>query len=120
MTELNVHTLTLYTYRAVCTNVVDGDTVDLVIDMGFRNSSERRIRLANIDTPERGQEGFQEAKEYMVEMLLGKECFVQSYKSGTFGRWIGDLFLELSDGTLMNINQHMLDTELAVPYTGRT
>lgn len=116
---MNTTHLTLYTYRAICTNVVDGDTVDLVIDMGFRNTSERRIRLSGIDTPERGQEGFQEAKDFLNDLLLGKECYLRSYKSGAFGRWLGEIFIDAAgaETEVQNVNQLMLDKGFAEIYS---
>ncbi|EON84746.1 phage protein, partial [Staphylococcus epidermidis 36-1] len=43
----------LYTFQAICTNVVDGDTIDILLDLGFKTTAERRVRLLNVDTPER-------------------------------------------------------------------
>lgn len=108
-------TLRLYTYRAVCVNVVDGDTVDLVIDKGFNDTTTRRIRLVGIDTPERGQTGYQEAKDFVVSLILEKDCYLQSYKSEAFGRWLGEIFYE-QDGEILSLNQSLLDFGYAVSY----
>ena len=43
----------LYTFKATCTNVVDGDTIDIDLDLGFETFAKRRVRLLNVDTPER-------------------------------------------------------------------
>jgi Kyanoviridae endonuclease len=42
----------MYEYKATLDRVVDGDTLDLIIDMGFKMTTNQRIRLANINTPE--------------------------------------------------------------------
>lgn len=115
MDNLNPLTLQLYTYRAVCVNVVDGDTVDLVIDKGFNDTTKRRIRLLGIDTPERGQTGFQEATDFVESLILEKNCYLQSYKSGSFGRWLGEIFYE-EDGEILSLNQALLDYGYAVSY----
>lgn len=66
----------LYTYKATCTNVVDGDTIDILIDYGFDTYAKRRVRLLGVDTPERGQDKFKEAtaafdeiKEYTLDKI---------------------------------------------------
>ena len=40
----------LYTYKAKCTKVIDGDTLDIVIDFGFNTYGKRRVRLLGVDT----------------------------------------------------------------------
>ncbi|KKI52674.1 hypothetical protein UF69_2267 [Staphylococcus haemolyticus] len=54
----------LYTFKATCTNVVDGDTIDIDIDLGFETFAKRRVRLLNVDTPERGQENYSKATNF--------------------------------------------------------
>ena len=53
--------MTLYTYLATVDRWVDGDTVDMVIDLGFRMSTHQRFRLLGVDTPERGEPKWAEA-----------------------------------------------------------
>lgn len=55
--------MSLYTYRATVDRWVDGDTVDMVFDLGFRIAVHQRIRLLGVDTPERGQPGYIEARQ---------------------------------------------------------
>lgn len=87
----------LYNYRAVCTYVVDGDTVDLVIDVGFNLTTKQRIRLLGINTPERGQAGYSEAKEYLTSRLLDKDVIIETYKTDDFGRYLGTIFIDGED-----------------------
>lgn len=101
----------LYNYEAYCTNVVDGDTADLSIDAGFRLTTEQRVRLLGINTPERNQEGYEAAKAYLKGRILNKKVIVETYKTDVFGRYLGILFI---DG--ININQELLDLGLAKVY----
>lgn len=82
----------LYIYKAKCTNVIDGDTIDVKIDLGFKTYSERRVRLLNVDTPERGQENYKEATQFTTDAVLGKEILIQTYKSDVFGRYLANVF----------------------------
>jgi len=100
----------LYIYKAKCINVVDGDTIDAVVDIGFRASMTLRFRIyqdngSYFDTPEtkmykgvteeHRDHGLQ-AKARAEELLLDKDIFIKSYKTGSF-RWLGEVWLE--DGT---------------------
>lgn len=104
---MELNDLDLYVFRAICTNVVDGDTVDLDIDLGFRRRTSERIRLSAIDTPERGDAGWHEAKAFVTDLLLNKTCYVKSYKTGNFGRWLGDVYVERPDG-LQSVNELLM------------
>lgn len=83
-----------YQYRATLARVVDGDTVDLNVDLGFHTSQLLRFRLLGIDTPERGQPGFEEAAARVERWFAdnGNTCTVKSTKTGKFGRWLGELW----------------------------
>lgn len=92
--------------------VVDGDTVDLHKYMGERVIKEDRYRLLGIDTPERGQEGFQEATDYLLYLLnRSSKLYGRTEKHGKF-RWLIELFDQ--DGN--NINLMMIEHGYAVPY----
>ena len=101
-------------YPAKVIKVIDGDTVDLLIDMGFNTHLKERVRLLGIDTPERGQEGYHEAKAFLEQNYLGKEILVNTEKGkGSFGRWLGVLYDTMSG---CNINEHMMNLGLARVY----
>jgi len=53
----------MYEYRANVDRWVDGDTVDMVVDLGFRITTHQRFRLLGVDTPERGEVGYLEARQ---------------------------------------------------------
>lgn len=87
----------MYEYKAVITNVVDGDTFDMDIDLGFNIHIHERVRLLDVDTPEKfGKEkelGLI-VKQYATDMFLGKEVVIKSEKANvaantdSFGRWL--------------------------------
>jgi micrococcal nuclease len=85
----------MYEYRAVLDRVVDGDTVDLVVDLGFRTKAHHRFRLQGIDAPEpRGAtktEGLA-AKAWLAEALEGKPLIIRSEKTGKYGRWLATIW----------------------------
>ena len=107
----------MYRYRAVLDRVVDGDTVDLWIDLGFRISTRQRFRLAAIDAPEmRGkthQAGI-DAKNRLRSLIVaaGDGLTVASEKTGKWGRWLATLY----DAEGNSINQRMIEDGHAKPY----
>lgn len=73
--------------------VVDGDTVDFEVDLGFRIFTYERFRLFGVDAPElRGEERDRglEAKRALVDLLLrsGPDFMLRTYKSDKYGRWL--------------------------------
>ena len=105
----------MYAYKAIVTNVVDGDTVDVNVDLGFKVYSKQRIRLAGIDTPERGQPGYQEAKDRVTELVLNKEVCLQTFKASKFGYYLGILVV---DDIEFNVNTTLILENLAKVYDG--
>lgn len=87
----------MYEYKAVITNVVDGDTFDMDIDLGFNIHIHERVRLLDIDTPEKfGKEkelGLL-VKDYAAFAFEGMEVVIKSEKADvaantdSFGRWL--------------------------------
>jgi len=94
----------LYYYRAVVVRVIDADTVDFLIDLGFTSSRKERLRLARIDAPEvRGpeREAGLEAKAWLQSKLaIGDEVLIRTNKSDSFGRYIAEIFIETDEGLL--------------------
>ena len=103
-------------------NIVDGDTVDIIIDLGFSLTKKERVRLAGIDTPEcrtRDLEEKQmglEAKAFITRRLADGEpsgLRVKTEKDGKYGRMLGTLFVGSQ-----NINQEMIERGYAWKYDG--
>jgi micrococcal nuclease len=92
----------IYTYKAELVRVVDGDTVDLIIDLGFDTSRRERFRLYGIDAPEMNTEAGKAAKRWFIEALsaLGT-IYVQTIQLETkakrdkYGRFLAVLYTDL-------------------------
>lgn len=85
-------TLPQRTYPAKLVRVVDGDTVDLDVDLGFHLTARLRFRLKDIDTPERGEPGWTEATGFTLEWFRERAnlCTVLSFKDADlYSRWLG-------------------------------
>ena len=116
----------MYTYFVKSVDrVVDGDTIDISIDLGFDLIKKERVRLAGIDTPEKRTKdlaekrmGF-EATEFL-EMHLREATYltVKTEKDGKYGRMLGWLYKYPED--TMSINQLMIDKGYAWAYDGGT
>jgi micrococcal nuclease len=109
------------------TNVVDGDTIDVEIDLGFDISFSSRVRLAGIDTPESRTTNKAEkilgleAKEYVKSKIKdAKDVVIKTEKmdsSEKYGRILGWLFL---DGSKVSVNEQMIAEGYAWGYLGET
>lgn len=103
-----------YSYKAEVVRWVDGDTVDVIIDLGFRVSTRQRLRLYAVNTPERGQEGFHEATEFCrLAAPHGHQVVVETHKTGKFGRWLAEVW---APGETQSINEALLEHGHAQPY----
>jgi micrococcal nuclease len=104
----------MYEYKATCTRVVDGDTVDLQIDLGFSMTVKQRVRLAHIDTPERGQDGYDQAKAALIDAVQFKTVRVKTTKPSKYGYYLA----EISTDGCLSVNSMMIDRGFAKPYEG--
>lgn len=118
----------MYEYRVKkVTGVVDGDTIDVDIDLGFSVSFSQRVRLAGIDTPEsRTTDKMEkalglEAKEYLKSKIKdAKDIIIKTEKpdsSEKYGRILGWLYV---DGNTISINDQMIEDGYAWGYLGDT
>lgn len=83
----------LYTYRGSVVDVYDGDTITVMVDLGFHTYRLEKLRIADIDAPEvRGLERPEglESRDYLRDLILGKEVDIQTIKDkkGKYGRYI--------------------------------
>ena len=114
-------------YVKKVTKVVDGDTIDVEIDLGFDISFSSRVRLAGIDTPEsRTTDKMEkalglEAKAYLKhEIEAAKTVVIKTEKmdsSEKYGRILGWVFL---DGNTKSVNEQMIEDGYAWGYMGET
>jgi len=118
----------MYIYRVnKITGVVDGDTIDVDIDLGFNVSYSQRVRLAGIDTPEsRTKDKFEkslglESKEYLKTKLKdAKSIVIKTEKpdsSEKYGRILGWLYV---NEDTVSVNDHMIEEGYAWGYLGET
>lgn len=106
-----------YRYEATLVKVVDGDTVDLDVALGYYVTARIRFRLDGLDAPEMrapGPEG-EDAKEWLVNELVAQRLIVVSRKTEKFGRWLGTLY---TDDDTVSVNDRMLEAGHARPYAG--
>ena len=116
----------MYTYFVKSIDrIVDGDTIDISIDLGFDLTKKERVRLAGIDTPEKRTKNLKEkemgyqATEFLeMHLMEASKLTVKTEKDGKFGRMLGWLYK--SDKDTMSINQIMIDKGYAWPYDGGT
>ena len=118
----------MYRYKVTILKVVDGDTVDVDIDLGFSVVlKKQRVRLYEIDTPESRTRDLVEkkfgllSKDKLKWMLKsaeqnGKDIYLVSHDKGKFGRILGELFI---DDDIKRVNMHMVDNHHAVYYYGQ-
>ena len=113
----------MYEYKAKLLRVIDGDTIDCIIDLGFNVRLKERVRFKGIDTPEirtrdleekeRGlsaKERVQEAFKYSDEFTIITEID----KKGKYGRILGTIMLP---DRKVSLNQMLLDEGHAKVYT---
>ncbi len=109
----------MYKYEAVVERVIDGDTVDALVDLGFNIHIRVRVRLYGIDTLETRTRDSEEkirgieAKDRLIQLLERTEYQVTLISQGIdkYGRCLGTLFVgEIS------CNQQLLIENFAVPY----
>ena len=120
----------MYNYNAVCTRVVDGDTVDAMIDLGFGVHVKKRIRLAGINAPESRTRDKQEkilglaAKDRLIAMMEGADnkFELESQELGKYGRVLGKLHIDKLDGkdliTKTCVNDCLVKEGYATEYDG--
>jgi micrococcal nuclease len=105
-----------YEYACQVYNVVDGDTVDCVIDLGFRINIASRVRLWGLNAAElkTGESGLS-AQSALRLLMIGKPLRIKTLKDGAdkYGRMLG-IFYEANSER--SINQKMLDQKMAVPF----
>ena len=114
----------MYEYECTIRRVVDGDTIDVDVDLGFGTwRCSERIRLYGVDTPECRTRDAQEkaagflAKEFVEDALhVGGTYKLQTREKGKFGRFLGVIFISART----SINATLVSERLAVAYHGQS
>ena len=109
----------MYEYKATVHRIIDGDTVDVTIDLGFEMTTKQRIRLYGINTPETRTRDLEEkkrgkaSKARLLELINSgdRQIILQTLKRGKYGRILGKL---LHPETKENYNRTLLKEGHAV------
>jgi micrococcal nuclease len=110
-----------YYYKCTLIKVIDGDTIDVDIDLGFGVTlSNQRLRLYGINTPETRTRDLEEKRRGLiakerVQELCEDELEILSHGKGKYGRILATPF----NNNGVNICQQLLDEDLAVEYYGK-
>ena len=118
-----------YIYRAKLDRVVDGDTVDALIDVGFDIWFKKRIRFVGIDTWESRTRDLEEKKKgklakertrQLLEEVSSKPGYfrIKSHGLGKYGRVLGELFIMDKEGKQMSVNKTLIAEGHAYVYDG--
>lgn len=109
-----------YYYKATVIRWVDGDTVWLEVDLGFRMKTINDFRLYCVDTPERGQPGWAEATAFVQKAAPpGTVVQIETYKDpDKYGRWLAEV-IPLGDyGSIPSLSNQLINAGLGKPYFG--
>ena len=118
-----------YIYRAKLDRVVDGDTIDAMIDVGFDIWVKKRIRYMGIDTWESRTRDLEEKKKGLAAKARNKQLLeevsskpglfrLKSYGTGKYGRVLGEIFIQDAEGNQYNINEQLIKEGHAYVYEG--
>ena len=120
-----------YVYKAKLVKVVDGDTVDALIDVGFDIWFKKRIRFKGIDTWESRTRNLEEkalglkakarTKE-LLESVSSKSGYfrIKSYGMGKYGRVLADIYIQDSEGNDIWVNETLITEGHSYKYEGGT
>ena len=118
-----------YIYRAKLDRVVDGDTIDAMIDLGFDIGVKKRIRYMGVDTWESRTRDLDEKKLGLAAKARNKELLekvsaksgyfrLKSHGLGKYGRVLGEIFIQDVEGKQYNINETLVAEGHAYVYDG--
>ena len=115
----------MFEYFCKVTRVVDGDTIDVNIDLGFQIWHKARVRMLGIDTPESRTRNKAEkalglaSKQRLKDMLKGQKVKIAcSKEKGKFGRVLATVITVAEDGTEIDCNNQLCIEGHARPYSG--
>jgi len=119
---LTIYNMNLYHYNAKLDRIIDGDTIDAIIDLGFNTWVHKRIRLAGINCPEIRTRDLDEkakgmeSKKYLEDLLTstGGKFILHSLGVGKYGRCLGNIYIDK-----VSVNELLLKEGYAEPYKGK-
>ena len=118
-----------YIYRGKLERVVDGDTIDALIDVGFDIWLKKRVRYSEIDTWESRTRNLEEKKLGLAAKARNKELLmevsskpgyfrIKSHGLGKYGRLLGEIYIQDKDGNQICINKQLITEGHAYTYDG--
>ena len=118
-----------YIYRGKLDRVIDGDTIDALIDVGFDIWVKKRIRYKGIDSWESITRDLEEKKKglaakernkNLLEQVSSKPGYfrIKSYGVGKYGRVLGEIFIQDGEGNSICINDQLITEGHAYVYEG--
>ena len=119
----------IYIYKAKLERVVDGDTVDALIDLGFDTWVKKRIRYMGVDAWESRTRNLEEKEKGLAAKARNKELIekvsarpgyflLKSHGVGKYGRVLGEIFIQDEDKNEINVNQLLIIEGHAYVYEG--
>ena len=106
----------MYQYEAQVIKLIDGDTQDIFIDLGFKVGFNNRIRMIGIDTPEKWHPYGKVVRAYLQQELEGKKIFLDVTKKDKYGRYLGVVYLNKNDE--QSVNDKLIEINMAKAYHG--
>ena len=105
----------LYNYKATVTRIIDGDTIECTVELGFFITYSATVRLLGINAPEKNTDDGKKALDWLKQNLIeGHEVKLSVYKAPEkYGRWLAIVTYNGVD-----INQELVKTGHAVEYWG--
>lgn len=114
----------MYEYRVEVDRVVDGDTVDFIVDLGFNVKLKERFRLAGINAPESRTKDLEEKErglsatkflELQLSNLIDLKIVTDKDAKGKYGRWLGTIWgIDAVREEWVNVNEFMVTMGHAV------
>ena len=119
----------MYQYKIKLDRVIDGDTIDCYIDLGFDISTKKRVRFMGINTPESRTRDLEEKKKGLAAKARTKELLekvssksgyfrLKSHGLGKYGRVLGEIFIMDKEGKQMSVNETLIAEGHAYIYDG--
>lgn len=112
----------LYTYKVANYRVVDGDTLEVTLDLGFSTFRKEKLRLARINAPEIKTANGMASKAYLSDLINDKIITIQTKKDSKdrYGRYLAEVWitedLARDASKMINVNDKMLTSGMASIY----
>lgn len=110
----------MYTYQATMQRIIDADTIQFVVDLGFHVRIAEKFRLANINAFERYTDKGKEAIKFVADWFAANPLIVlisqKPIRQEKYGRWLAIVHSTLIESADISLNDLLIAKGLAVPY----